>query len=71
MPFPIYKGEGAPELKTRVYERREREERKGGEGADHYPPTIPRGFLMICYCSMLMKLDIKKRTWSSAKQPGN
>lgn len=33
---------------------------KEGEGADHYPPTIPRGFLMICYCSMLMKLDIKK-----------
>lgn len=47
-------------------------EKKEGRGrGGHYPPTIPRGFLMICYCFMLMKLDIKKRTWSDAKQPGN
>lgn len=72
LPFSTYKGDDdIPELKRRAYGRRGREKREGKERGSHYPPTIPRGFLMSCYCSMLMKLDIKKRTWSGAKQLGN
>lgn len=39
----------------------------GGGGPYHHPPVIPGGFIMICYCSTLMKLDIEKRDWSCAK----
>jgi len=65
-----YKGDDIPELKRPVYRRRGGEKGREERGG-HYPPTIPRGFLMICYCSVLMKLDIKERTWFGAKQPGN
>ena len=65
LPLSLYNGKNVPELRRRIYQR------EGEKKPSHHPPTVPRGFIMICYCSTLMKLDTEKRDWSCAKQQGN